>query len=179
MDRIDCQCIAEYLTRIVSSTESKTKDIFIRIPYTFSKLCLLTQLYNCSCICPNNTLSLMEEYSMCILLESNSWGKHSFRNGVNCFIVSLLLLAFFGVFSGFGSVVKWFIIMLIELVIQGTNPTEGRHNSAKTLILMFRRMQRVKIHCMVATLSRQVYISLHLTVNHWLNISLVCMSPQN
>ena len=32
--------------------------------------------------------------------------------------------------------------MLIELVIQGTNPTEGRQNSAKTLILMFRPMQR-------------------------------------
>jgi arginine repressor len=28
MDRIGCQYIAEYLTRIVSSTESKTKDIF-------------------------------------------------------------------------------------------------------------------------------------------------------
>ena len=27
MDRIDCQYIAEYLTRIVSSTESKTNDI--------------------------------------------------------------------------------------------------------------------------------------------------------
>lgn len=76
----------------------KPKIFVIRIPYPFSRLCLLTQLYNCSVICPNITLSLMEEYIMFTLLESNSWGKHSFRNGINCFIVSLLLLALlFGV----------------------------------------------------------------------------------
>lgn len=59
------------------------------------------------------------------LLESNSWGKHSFRNGINCLIVSLLLWQFCLVLSGLDRVVKWFIIMLIELVVQGTNPTGG------------------------------------------------------
>ena len=53
-------------------------------------------------------------------------------------------------FNGFGSVVKWFIIMLIELVIQGANPTEGRQKSAKTNANV-QTDPAGKIQCIVAT----------------------------
>ena len=179
MDRIDCQCIAEYLTRIVSSTESKTKDIFHQNSLHFFQAMFTHAIVQLFLYLPQQYTVSNGRIQYVYFVRVQFLGKTQLQKWSQLFYSVFIGVGIFGVFSGFGSVVKWFIIMLIELVIQGTNPTEGRHNSAKTLILMFRRMQREKIHCMVATLSRQVYIPLHLTVNHWLIISLVCMSPQN